>query len=73
MLLILKKNHGSFEKPFKNNKICEGTYGELKPPGSKLWAPVGSAKVHKPLKIGFPLFKPIISAIGTPTYKLPNI
>ena len=30
----------------------------------------GSAKVHKPLKNGLPPFRPILSAIGTPTYKL---
>ena len=30
----------------------------------------GSAKVHKPLINGLPQLRPILSAIGTPTYKL---
>ena len=30
----------------------------------------GSAKVHKPLKNGLPPFRTILSATGTPTYKL---
>ena len=30
----------------------------------------GSAKLHKPLKNGLLPFRPIISVIGTPTYKL---
>ena len=30
----------------------------------------GSAKVHKPLINGLPPLRPILSAIGTPRYKL---
>ena len=37
---------------------------------SKLRTLYGSAKVHKHLKMGLPSFRPILSAIGTPTYKL---
>ena len=58
------------QKKLKNkNAISEETYNS-KPVDSKPRTPYGSAKVHKPLKNGLPLFRPIISAIGTPTYKL---
>ena len=30
----------------------------------------GRAKIHKPIKDGVPSFRPILPAIGTPTYKL---
>ena len=40
------------------------------PVGSKPGTLSGSAKVHKPLINGFPPFRPILSATGTPTYKL---
>ena len=50
------------------NAISEETYNKLRSVGSKprtLW---GSAKVHKPVKNVLPPFKPILSAIVTPTY-----
>ena len=55
-----------------NNKkaISEETYNKLRPVGSKPGTLYGSAKVHKPLINGLPPFRPILSAIGTPTYKL---
>ena len=58
-------------KKFKNkNVISEETYNKLRPVGSKPETLYGSAKVHKSLKNRFPPFIPILSAIGTPTYKL---
>ena len=48
----------------------EKTIIELRPVGSKPGTLYGSAKVHKPLINGLPPFRPILSAIGTPTYKL---
>ena len=58
-------------KNLKNkNAISEETYNKLRPVGSKLGTLYGSAKVHKPLINGLPPFRPILSAIGTPTYKL---
>ena len=32
----------------------------------------GLAKIHKALEDGIPSFRPILSAIGTPAYKLPK-
>ena len=52
------------------NAISEETYKKLSPVGSKPGTLYGSAKVHKPLKNGLPPFRPILSAIGTTTYKL---
>ena len=58
-------------KKLKNkNAISEETYNKLRPVGSKPGTLYGSAKVHKPLINGLPPFRPILSAIGTPTYKL---
>ena len=58
-------------KKLKNkNVISEETYNKLRPVGSKPRTLYGSAKVHKPLINGLPPFRPILSAIGTPTYKL---
>ena len=58
-------------KKLKNkNAISEETYNKLRPVGSKLGTLYGSAKVHKPLINGLPPFRPILSVIGTPTYKL---
>ena len=58
-------------KKFKNkNVISEETYNKLRPVGSKPGTLYGSAKVHKPLINGLPPFRPILSVIGTPIYKL---
>ena len=56
-------------KKLKNkNVVSEETYNKLRPVRSK--SGTLSAKVHKLLKNGLTPFKPILSAIGTPTYKL---
>ena len=58
-------------KKLKNkNTIPEETYNKLRPVGSKPVTFYGSTKDHKPLKNGLPPFRPILSVIGTPTYKL---
>ena len=58
-------------KKLKNkNVISEETYNKLRPVGSKPGTLYGSAKVHEPLINGLPPIRPILSAIGTPTYKL---
>ena len=58
-------------KKLKNkNAISEKTYNKLRPIGLKSGTLYGSAKVHKSLINGLPPFRPILSAIGTPTYKL---
>ena len=71
MLLILKKRAIDLLKKLKNkNAIIEETYNKLRLVGSRPGIFYGSAKVHKPLKNGLPSFRPILSAIGTSTYKL---
>ena len=58
-------------KKLKNkNAISEKIYTKLRPPGSKPGTLYGSAKLRQSLKNGLPPFRPILSAIGTPTYKL---
>ena len=59
-----------FWKNLKNkNTISEETYKKLRPVRSKPGILYGSAKVLKHHINGLPPFKPILSAIGTPTYK----
>ena len=43
---------------------------DLYPSGSKPGFLYGLAKIHKALEDGIPSFRPILPAIGTPTYKL---
>ena len=72
-LLILKKESlwKYLLKKLKNkNAISDETYQKLEAVGSKPGTLYGSAKVHKPLINGLPPFRPILSAIGTSTYKL---
>ena len=60
-------------KKLKNKKaISDETYNKLRPVNSKLRTLYGSAKVHKPLIKGLPTFKPFLSGMGTPMYKLAN-
>ena len=58
------------KKRKNKNAISEETYNKLRPVGSKPGTLYGSAKVHKPIINGLPPFRPILSAIGTPTHKL---
>ena len=58
-------------KEIKNkNQIEQEDYFKLCPSGSKFGTLYGLAKIHKKLIDGCPPFRPILSAIGTPTYKL---
>ena len=58
-------------KKFKNkNTISDDTYNRLRPVGSTPGTLYESAKEHKLLINGLPPFRPILSAIGTSTYKL---
>ena len=45
-------------------------YEDLYPVGSSPGILYGRAKIHKPVKDGVLPFRPILSAIGIPTYKL---
>ena len=57
-----------------NNKtiISEKKCKDLYPVGSSPGILCDRAKIHKPVKDGIPFFQPILSAIGTSTYKLSN-
>ena len=58
-------------KKLKNkNAIIKETYNKLWPVGSKPGTLYGSTKLHKPLINELPSLGPILSVIGTPTYKL---
>ena len=58
-------------KSLKNqNEISEKNYDNLYPSGSKPGILYGLGKIHKALKEEIPTFRRILSAIGTPTYKL---
>ena len=61
----------SILKKLKNkNAISEESYNKLRPVGSKVGTLYGPAKVQKPLKNEFSPFRPILSVIGTPKYRL---
>ena len=51
-------------------KISEKEKNDLHASGSKPGVLHGLAKIHKALEDVIPSFRPILSAIGTPTYKL---
>ena len=58
-------------KKLKKKKIIsENKYENLYPVGSRPGILYSRAKIHKPIKDGVPNFRPILSAVGTPTYKL---
>ena len=42
-------------------------------PGSKTGILHGFGKIHETLEDGIPIIRPILSAIGTPTYKLAKL
>ena len=50
--------------------IDKSTYKSIKPVGSRTGILCGSCKIHKETRNGLPSFRPILSAIDTPTYKL---
>ena len=51
-------------------EFYKATYKNIKPVGSRSDVLYGLGKVHKETKNGLPPFRPILSAISTPTYKL---
>ena len=59
---------------FYIHKGCftKSEYLNIFPTGSKPGILYGHAKVHNPVKDNCPSFRPILSAIGTPTYDLAN-
>ena len=58
-------------KLLKDKEIIDkSTYKSIKPVGSRPGILYGLGKIHKETRNGLLLFRPILSAIGTPTYKL---
>ena len=51
-------------------EISSEQYKDLSPSGSRPGIMYGLVKVHKIITDGLPSFKPILSAIATPIYKL---
>ena len=67
----LEKKITSDLKLLKDEEIIDkATYKNIKPVGSRPGVLYGLGKVHKEINNGLPPFRPILSAIGTPTYKL---
>ena len=52
------------------NQISNKRYNDLHPVGSRPGILYGRAKIHKPIKDGVTPFRPILSDIVTPTYKI---
>ena len=67
----LEKRISSDLKLLKDKEIIDkATYKDIKPVGSRSGVLYGLGKVHNEAQNGLPLFRSILSAIGTPTYKL---
>ena len=70
-LLEIEKEIIDVLEPLKNKgAISEKTYNNIKPVGSQPGKMYGLCKVHKGTDNGIPPFRPILSAISTPTYNL---
>ena len=54
------------------NQISDKKYKDLHPVDSRPGILYGGAKIHKPIKDSVPPFRPILSDIRTPTYKIAN-
>ena len=67
----LEKKITSDLKLLKDEEIIDkATYKNIKPVGSRPGVLYRLGKVHKEINNGIPPFRPILSAIGTPTHKL---
>ena len=70
-IVNLEKRITSALKLLKEKEIIDKcTYKSIKPIGSRPGTLYGSGKIHKETRNGLPPFRPILSAIDTPTYKL---
>ena len=71
LIVNVEKSITDLFKDFKISEvISETVYKSLKPRGSKFGILYGLCKVHKQLVDNCPPFRPIMSAIKTPTYNL---
>ena len=64
------KSHDILKEIKNINQINEDLYNKLHPVGSQPGVLYGLAKVHQKVIDGCPTFRPILSVIGTPTYKI---
>ena len=72
-IVNLEKRITSDLKLLKDKEIIgKSTYKSIKPVGSRPGILYGLGKIHEETRNGLPPFRPILSAIGTPTYKLAN-
>ena len=65
-----KRVDNIFKKLVASKSISEETRRSLKPVGTRPGIMYGLCKVHKDIVENCPPFRPILSAINTPTYKL---
>ena len=68
-----KRVENILKKLVASNSISEETRRSLKPVGTRPGIMYRLCKVHKDIIDNCPPFGPILSAINTPTYKLPKI
>ena len=67
----MKKIWTSIWRDLKNQEICRpNNIKKIKAVGSRPGILYGLCKVHKAIADVFPPFRPILSATGTPSYKL---
>ena len=70
-IVNLEKRITSELKLLKDKEIIhKSNYKNIKPVGSRPDILYGLGKIHKETRNGMPPFRPILSAIGTPTYNL---
>ena len=70
-IVNVEKHITDLLKDSKNSEVIfEAVYKSLKPRGSRFGILYGLCKVHKQLVDNCPPFRPIMSAIKTPTYNL---
>ena len=62
--------HNVSVKKRDKKEISSEQHKDLSPSGSRPGIMYGLAKVHKIVTDGLPSFRPILSAIGPPTYRL---
>ena len=60
----------TLKKLLKDKFISKTDFYKLSPAGSQPGILYGSAKIHKALINNIPKFRPILSAINTPTYNI---
>ena len=65
-----KKLKDIFKPLYQRECLTKKEYDSIYPTGPGAGMLYGSAKVHKPIIDNCPSFRPILSAIGTPTYNL---